>query len=54
MFWIFVLIAGIVVSFSMLGGLFVLVKVMTLALLAAGLIVACLLVYLFWRKVSEN
>jgi hypothetical protein len=54
MFWIFLLFVGAAVSFAALGILFVLFKIMSLALMAAGVTVLLLLVNLVWRKISEK
>lgn len=54
MFWIFLLFAGTAASFAMLGIYFALFKIMSLALMAAGVTVLLLLVNLVWRKISER
>ena len=54
MFWIFLLFVGAAVSFAALGIFFVLFKIMSLALMAAGVTVLLLLVNLVWRKISEK
>ncbi len=54
MFWIFLLFVGAAVSFATLGIFFVLLKIMSLALMAAGVTVLLLLVNLVWRKISEK
>jgi len=54
MFWIFLLFVGAAASFSALGIFFVLFKIMSLALMAAGVTVLLLLVNLVWRKISEK
>ena len=54
MFWIFLLFVGAAVSFAAVGVFFVLFKIMSLALMAAGVTVLLLLVNLVWRKISEK
>ena len=54
MFWIFLLFVGAAVSFAALGIFLVLFKIMSLALMAAGVTVLLLLVNLVWRKISEK
>lgn len=54
MFWIFLLFVGAAASFATLGIFFVLFKIMSLALMAAGVTVLLLLVNLVWRKISEK
>lgn len=51
MFWIFMLIAGGAVTFMKLGMYLVLIKVLMIALAAAGLIIAALVVMMVWRRV---
>ncbi len=54
MFWIFLLVVGAAASFATLGIFLVLFKIMSLALMAAGVTVLLLLVNLVWRKISEK
>jgi predicted membrane channel-forming protein YqfA (hemolysin III family) len=51
MFWIFMLIAGGAATFAALGMYSVWLKVMTITLLAAGIIILGLIGALLWRRV---
>lgn len=50
MFWIFMLIAGGAVAFMKLGMYLVLIKVLMIALAAAGLIISGLILLMLWRR----
>jgi hypothetical protein len=54
MFWIFLLFVGAAASFVTLGIFSVLFKIMSLALMAAGITVLLLLIHLVWRKASQK
>ena len=54
MFWIFLLLVGAAASFATLGIFFVLFKIMSLALMAAGVTVLLLLVNLVWRRALQK
>ena len=54
MFWIFLLLVGAAASFATLGIFFVLFKIMSLALMAAGVTVLLLLVNLVWRRALKK
>jgi len=51
MFWIFMLIAGGAATFTALGMYAVWFKVLTIALLAAGIVILGLIGALLWRRV---
>lgn len=54
MFWIVAFLVALAVAIMKLGVLSVLVKVMTVALFGAGLVIAGLVIALIWRAVFSN
>lgn len=54
MFWIFLLFVGAAASFATLGIFFVLFKIMTLVLMAAGVTALLLLVNLVWHSALQK
>ena len=54
MFWIFILIAGGAATFAALGMYAVWFKVLSIALLAAGIIILGLTGVLLWRRVFHK
>jgi hypothetical protein len=51
MFWIFLLGTGLALTFAKLGAYSVLVSMLSSGLTFALLIIACMTIYLLWRKV---
>lgn len=54
MFWIFLVFVTLAVAFMKSGTISVLVKVLTLALSGAGLVIAGLVIALIWRALMDN
>ena len=54
MVWIFVMFAGVAATFTALGMYAVWFKVLTMALLVAGLVIAGLVSAFLWRQLSRK
>lgn len=54
MFWIVAALVTLAVAFMKLGALSVLIKVLTLVLSGAGLVIAGLVIALIWRALMDN